>query len=185
MNDVTRILSRIESGDPAAAELLLPLVYDELRRLAALKLAQERPGGTLQATALVHEGYIRLVDTEKSQHWNSRGHFFSAAAEAMRSILVESARRRQSQKRGGNRARAELDASNLAAPQDADDLLDLDEALTRLAETDKQAAQLVQLRYFAGLPMDQAAEILGVSKRQAYYIWSYARSWLHHELRND
>jgi RNA polymerase sigma factor (TIGR02999 family) len=181
MNDVTHILSQIELGDPTAAEQLLPLVYDELRKLAAQKLAHEQPGRTLQATALVHEGYIRLVDTEKAQHWNSRGHFFAAAAEAMRRILVESARRRRSQKRGGDRLRNELEESNLAAPENTEDLLDLDEALTRLAETDKQAAQLVQLRYFAGLPMEQAAEILGVSKRQAHYIWS----WLHHELRDD
>jgi RNA polymerase sigma factor (TIGR02999 family) len=184
MNDVTRVLSRIESGDPAAAEQLLPLVYDELRKLATQKLAQEQPGRTLQATALVHEGYIRLVDTEKAQHWNSRGHFFAAAAEAMRRILVESARRRRSQKRGGEHVRQELDESNVASPENAD-LLALDEALTRLAATDKEAAQLVQLRYFAGLPMEEAAEILGVSRRQAHYIWSYARAWLHHELRDD
>jgi RNA polymerase sigma factor (TIGR02999 family) len=185
MNDVTRILSRIESGDPTAAEQLLPLVYDELRKLAAQKLAQEQPGRTLQATALVHEGYIRLVDTEKAQHWNSRGHFFAAAAEAMRRILVEDARRRRSQKRGGHYARQELDESNQSVIESSVDLLELDEALTRLAETDQQAAQLVQLRYFAGLSMEQAAELLGVSRRQAHYIWSYARTWLHRELRDD
>src|SRR5262245_17515053 len=163
MNDVTRILSAIEQGDVHAAEQLLPLVYGELRRLAAQKLAQEAPGQTLQATALVHEAYLRLVDVEKVQHWNSRGHFFGAAAEAMRRILVENARRKQALKRGGGHAREALDESAIAAPEASDDLLALDEALSQLAQADLQAAELVKLRYFGGLTGKQAAEALGIS----------------------
>ena len=182
MSDVTRILSAIEQGDPQAAEQLLPLVYDELRKLAAQKLAQERPGQTLQATALVHEAYIRLVDVENAEHWNSRGHFFAAAAEAMRRILVENARRKKRHKRGGGLVREKLDPSNIAAPEVSDDLLALDDALNRLAATDERAAKLIQLRYFAGLSIDQAAEILGISPRTADRLWAYARAWLHSEI---
>jgi len=178
MTDVTRILSRIESGDPQAAEQLLPLVYDELRRLAAEKMAQENPGQTLQATALVHEAYLRLVDTEKPQHWDSRGHFFAAAAEAMRRILVDSARRKKSEKRGGDRDRVELD-SELTTPQSkGPDMLAVDDAVSRLALADPQAAELVKLRYFAGFSITQVAEILGISRSTAYEQWSYARAWL-------
>src|SRR5262245_45324724 len=165
MTEVTRILSAIEQGDPQAAEQLLPLVYNELRKLAAQKLAQEKPGQTLDATALVHDAYIRLVDTDKVQHWNSRGHFFSAAAEAMRRILVESARRKKRIKHGGGRDRQELPASQIVAPEISDDLLQLDAALDRLNEHDHEAAELVKLRYFAGLTIPQAAQILGVSPR--------------------
>jgi RNA polymerase sigma factor (TIGR02999 family) len=178
MNDVTQILSQIESGNPSAAEQLLPLVYEELRKLAAAKLAQEKPGQTLQATSLVHEAYVRLVDVEKAQQWNSRGHFFGAAAEAMRRILVENARRRAREKHGGDRIREELAASEIAAPEVAGDLLALDEALEGLAQHDPQSAELVKLRYFAGLTIPQAAEILGVSPRKADFIWSFARAWL-------
>jgi RNA polymerase sigma factor (TIGR02999 family) len=185
MSDVTRILSDIEQGDPHAAEQLLPLVYDELRKLAASKLAQEKPGQTLEATALVHEAYLRLVHANAVPGWNGRGHFFAAAAEAMRRILVENARGRRSIKRGGGRARQELDEPNLAAPERTADLLALDEALAKLAITDKQAAELVKLRFFAGLPMNQAAQFLGMSERSAHYLWAYARSWLRKELREN
>src|SRR5438093_1416861 len=169
MNEVTRVLSAIQQGDPHAAAQLLPLVYEELRQLAAAKLAQEKPGQTLEATALVHEAYLRLVASpgrefgEAEPHWNSRGHFFAAAAQAMRRILVENARRKSSLKRGGLRAREELDPENLVVSQVPDELLALDEALSQLAATDPQAAQLVNLRYFAGLTIKQAAEILGIS----------------------
>jgi RNA polymerase sigma factor (TIGR02999 family) len=184
MSDVTRILSQIESGDPRAAEQLLPLVYDELRKLAAARLAQENPGQTLQATALVHEAYLRLVgDDGQEQLWNSRGHFFAAAAEAMRRILVEQARRKASLKRGGQWQRQPLGEITLEPLNDADELLSLDEALTRLAAADYQAAQVLQLRYFAGLTIDQTAEALGISPRTACYAWDYARSWLRQELR--
>jgi RNA polymerase sigma factor (TIGR02999 family) len=182
MSDVTQILSQIESGDPSAAEQLLPVVYEELRKLAAQKLAHENPGQTLQATALVHEAYVRLVDVEKAQHWNSRGHFFGAAAEAMRRILVENARRRARDKHGGDRIREELAPSEIAAPEVAGDLLALDEALERLVQHDPQSAELVKLRYFAGLTIPQAAEILGVSPRKADFIWSFARAWLRREI---
>jgi RNA polymerase sigma factor (TIGR02999 family) len=183
MSDVTRILTAIEQGDPSAAELLLPLVYDELRQLAAQKLAQEQPGQTLQATALVHEAYVRLVEVEKLQHWNSRGHFFAAAAEAMRRILVENARRKRALKRGGGHARQVLDESQLAAPAVADDLLALDEALSQLAVADPQAAELVKLRYFSGLTVKQAAAVLGISPRTADFLWTYARAWLLQRLQ--
>ena len=186
MSDVTLILSQIESGDPKAAEQLLPLVYDELRKLAAAKLAQEKPGQTLQATALVHEAYLRLVGPgEHQQSWDNRGHFFAAAAEAMRRILVEHARHKGRLKRGGGVLRETLDEGRLGANEDADELLALDEALTKLVETDALAAKLVQLRYFAGLTMEQAAEVLKISPRSAYYTWSYARSWLHREIRGE
>jgi RNA polymerase sigma factor (TIGR02999 family) len=177
MSEVTRILSAIEQGDPSAAEQLLPLVYDELRRLAAQRLAQEKPGQTLQATALVHEAYLRLVDVEKAQQWNSRGHFFAAAAEAMRRILVDNARRKQSQKRGGDRVRLDLDQV-AATSERLDDVLDIDAALAGLAAADPQAAELVKLRYFAGLTIPQAAVTLGVSPRGADFLWAYARAWL-------
>jgi RNA polymerase sigma factor (TIGR02999 family) len=182
VNEVTRILSAIERGDPHAAGQLLPLVYEELRQLAAQKLAHETPGPTLQATALVHEAYLRLVDVAQAQQWNSRGHFFAAAAEAMRRILVENARRKECQKRGGGLARQELDPDQLIAPAIREDLLALDEALTRLAGVNPQAAQLVQLRYFAGLPIPEAAQTLGISPRSADRLWAYARAWLHQEI---
>ncbi len=185
MTDVTRILSAIEQGDSHAAEQLLPLVYEQLRKLAADRLAHERPGQTLQATALVHEAYVRLVDQEKAQHWNSRGHFFAAAAEAMRRILVESARRKASFKRGGGMERVEWPESDFAAPERSFDLLALDEALTQLALTDGLAADLVKLRYFAGLTSAQAAEALDISQRKAERTWAYARSWLFKRLQTD
>jgi RNA polymerase sigma factor (TIGR02999 family) len=175
MNEVTRILSATNQGDPHVAAQLLPLVYDELRRLAAQKLAQEKPGQTLQPTALVHEAYLRLVDVEQAAHWNSRGHFFAAAAEAMRRILVEQARRKQADKRGGGRQRVSLDDADVACTPPDDDLLDIDEALTRLAGEDPQAAQLIQLRYFAGLSLEDAAEVVGLSRSSAYEHWAYAR----------
>jgi RNA polymerase sigma factor (TIGR02999 family) len=175
MNDVTRILSAVEQGDPHAAEQLLPLVYEELRKLAAHKLAQEKPGQTLQATALVHEAYLRLVDVEKAQHWNSRGHFYAAAAEAMRRILIDDARRKQADKRGGPRKRIPLDAADVAYTPPQEDILSIDEALTRLVAEDPQAAQLIQLRYFAGLSLADAAEVVGISRSNAYEHWAYAR----------
>jgi RNA polymerase sigma factor (TIGR02999 family) len=183
MSEVTRILSAIEAGDPRAAAELLPLVYDELRRLAAARLAAERLGQTLQPTALVHEAYLRLVGGGEPQDWNSRGHFFAAAAEAMRRILVESARRKGRQRHGGGRRQIELDeAISVAAPEPSEDLLDLDEALTRLEATDPTAAGLVKLRYFAGLSMPDAAAALGLPLRTAERNWTYARTWLHREL---
>jgi RNA polymerase sigma factor (TIGR02999 family) len=184
MSDVTRILSAIEQGDTHAAEQLLPLVYDELRKLATQRLAQEKPGQTLEATALVHEAYLRLVDTDVAKEWNSRGHFFAAAAEAMRRILVEKARRKRRHKHGGDVRRVDLDvAVSVAAP--ADDLLALDEALTSLADVDPLAAKLVTLRYFSGLTMSDAAEALGMSLRTAQRNWTYAKSWLHRALTDD
>jgi RNA polymerase sigma factor (TIGR02999 family) len=185
MSDVTRILSAIEQGDPAAASELLPLVYDELRKLAAQKLAGETPGQTLQPTALVHEAYLRLVSGDPERHWDSRGHFFAAAALAMRRILVEIARQKASLKRGGDRNRSDVAESLLAAPEPREDLLALDAALARLAETDKQAAELVQLRYFAGLPIPEIAEILGISPRTADRLWAYAKAWLHQEIEGS
>ena len=185
MNNVTQILSAIERGDPHAAEQLLPLVYQELRRLASQKLAQEKPGQTLQATALVHEAYLRLVDTEKAQRWNSRRHFFAAAAEAMRRILVERARARGSLKRGGGRDRLDLEDLTVASPERPDDLLALDEALTGLAAAEPQAAELVHLRYFAGQTMSAAADLLGLSLRSTHRLWAYAKAWLLQELERD
>lgn len=185
MADVTQILSHIEQGDLSAADKLLPLVYDELRKLAAARLARERPGNTLQATALVHDAYMRLVDVERAQHWKSRGHFFAAAAEAMRRILIESARRKATRKRGGGQVGPLLDkpVADVADVRDPDVLLDLNEALDRLEREDPVAAQLVKLRYFAGLTNEQAAEVLQVSVRNVYYVWAYARSWLRRALR--
>ncbi len=170
-----RVLNAIDQGDPHAAEQLLPLVYDALRELAAAKLAQEKPGQTLQATALVHEAYLRLVDGGKAAHWNSRAHFFGAAAEAMRRILVDQARRKQADKRGGKGRRVPLDAADVGFTSPADELLDIDEALTRLVAEDPQAARLIQLRYFAGLLIEDAAEVVGISRSTAYEHWSYAR----------
>jgi len=175
MSDVTQILSQIESGDPLAAEQLLPLVYDELRKLAAAKLAQEKPGQTLQATALEHDAYLKLVDTDNAQRWNSRAHFFAAAAEAMRRILVDQARRKQAQRRGGLNQRVALDAADVGCTTPDNELLDIDEALTLLAVEDSQAARLIQLRYFAGLSFEDAAELVGLSRSTAYEHWSYAR----------
>jgi RNA polymerase sigma factor (TIGR02999 family) len=185
MTDVTQILSQIESGDPSAAEQLLPLVYDELRKLAAAKLAHEKPGQTLQATGLVHEAYLRLVGVEKSQHWNSRGHFFAAAAEAMRRILVDNARKKQSLRRGGPAKRLPLEQLDPSALAPDESLLALDEALVRLEQLDKIKADLVKLRYFAGLTIPQAAKALGVSTTTANRNWAYARAWLHEELKSD
>ena len=183
MTDATRILSAIEQGDSNAAEQLLPLVYDELRRLAAQRLAQEKPGQTLQATALVHEAYLRLVDTDKAAHWNSRGHFFAAAAEAMRRILVENARRKKRSKHGGDRQRIDLD-SRIALDPEPDDLVALDEALSRLATEDAPAAELVKLHFFGGLAIEQVATVLGLSRASAYRLWAYARAWLRAEIEN-
>ena len=183
MTDVTLILSAIELGDPHAAEQLLPLVYDELRKLAAQKLAQEKPGQTLEATALVHEAYLRLVDADQAQHWNSRGHFFAAAAEAMRRILIEQARRKQSNKVGGGRQRVPLDeAASLVQPPH-EDVLALDDALERLARHDARKAQLVKLRFFAGLSTPEAARILNISLPTAERDWTYARTWLYAALK--
>ena len=175
MSHVTRILSAIEAGDPQAAEQLLPLVYDELRKLATQRLAQEKPGQTLQPTALVHEAYLRLVDVKQAPQWNGRGHFFAAAAEAMRRILVDQARRKLADKRGGGGRRIPLDAVDFSSTSPADDYLGIDEALTRLAEEDPLSARLIQLRFFAGLSIEEAAEIVGISRSAAYEHWAYAR----------
>jgi RNA polymerase sigma factor (TIGR02999 family) len=182
MSEVTRILSAIEQGDGQAAEALLPLVYDELRKLAAARLAQEKPGQTLQATALVHEAYLRLVDAEEAQKWNSRGHFFAAAAEAMRRILVEQARRKSSLKHGGGRPRIELPEVAAEASGPILDLLALDEALEKLAAKHPRKAQLIKLRFFAGMSIQQAAEALGISHTTADNDWAYAKSWMQVEL---
>ena len=188
MSDVTHILNAIEQGDPHAAEQLLPLVYEELRKLAGLKMAQEAPGQTLQATGLVHEAYLRLVASpgrksgEQDQHWNSRGHFFAAAAEAMRRILVEQARHKKSAKGGGQHRRVELDDEQLAAPSRNIDLIALDEALNKLASHDRRKAELVKLRFFAGLTIHQAAAALGIAESTADADWAYAKSWLRLEL---
>jgi RNA polymerase sigma factor (TIGR02999 family) len=185
MSDVTRILGQIESGDPSAAEQLLPLVYDELRKLAAARMAEERPGQTLQATALVHEAYLRLVTPAPEVKWDSRGHFFAAAAEAMRRILVDQARRRNAAKRGGAAGREELRESAIAAPRPPDELLAIHEVLDGLAAVDPAAANLVKLRFFAGLSMAEAAEALGISVRSAYDVWAYARAWLHQKMAEE
>ena len=183
MTDVTQILSTIEQGDPSIAEELLPLVYDELRKLAAAKLANEKPGQTLQATALVHEAYLRLVDVDRAQHWDSRGHFFAAAAEAMRRILVEQVRRKQRVKHGGEHRRLPL--ADHPAEEPGDDLVVLDEALTRLGEEDAEAAKVVELRYFAGLSHEGVAQTLNISIYQARQKWTYGRAWLRAALTND
>ncbi len=182
MTDVTRILSAIEQGDPSAAEQLLPLVYEELRKLAAARMAQENPGQTLEATGLVHEAYLRLVDVEKAQHWDSRGHFFSAAAEAIRRILVENARRKGRVRHGGGRRRVELEEAVSLAEAPCDVLLDLDDALSKLTTHDPAKAELVKLRHFAGLSIDETAELLGISRTTAKRHWAYARAWLLAEL---
>jgi RNA polymerase sigma factor (TIGR02999 family) len=178
MTEVTRILDAIQHGDPSGAQQLLPLIYDELRKLAAQKIALERPGQTLQATALVHEAYIRLVDTEQAQHWNSRGHLFAAAAEAMRRILVEQARHKDTAKAGGEFQRISLSAIEPLLPNPAVDLLELNDALDKLAAKDPRKAELVKLRFFAGLTIEQAAEVLGISTSTADADWAYAKSWL-------
>jgi RNA polymerase sigma factor (TIGR02999 family) len=178
MSDVTAILSAVEQGDAQAAAQLLPLVYEELRRLAARKLAREAPGQTLQATALVHEAYLRLVKGEKERHWKGRGPFFAAAAEAMRRILVDRARRKRSRKRGGDWGRVELEEASLATAEDSEEVLAVDEALAGLAAVDAQAAELVKLRYFAGLSIAETAETLNLSPRSADRLWAYARAWL-------
>jgi RNA polymerase sigma factor (TIGR02999 family) len=186
MNEVTRIVSELAQGDAQAAGQLLPLVYEELRKLAEARLAQEKPGQTLQATALVHEAYLRLVDVEKPQQWSGRGHFFAAAAEAMRRILVEQARRKRSLKRGSDQERHNLDeASLVAGDQPDEDLLALDEALAKLAATDQTSAELVKLRYFAGLTLPEAAEALGMSARTAGRLWAFAHAWLRREVEGS
>jgi RNA polymerase sigma factor (TIGR02999 family) len=183
MSEVTRILCAIGQGDPNAAEQLLPLVYDELRQLASQKLAQEKPGQTLQATALVHEAYLRLVDVDQVQSWDGRGHFFAAAAEAMRRILINRARDRGRRKRGGGWRRLRLELIDLSLAEPPDELLDLNDALDRLAQVDPACAELVKLRFFAGLTLDEAAETLGVVRRTADRYWAFARSWLYAALR--
>jgi RNA polymerase sigma factor (TIGR02999 family) len=185
MSEVTRILSAIEDGDPHAAEQLLPLVYEELRKLAAQRLAQEKPGQTLQATGLVHEAYVRLVDTAKAQHWNSRGHFFAAAAEAMRRILVEGARHKSRLKHGRQQQRVDLDSGCAVTAAPSLDLLALDEALSRLAEAEPAKVELVKLRFFAGLTMPEAAAALDISLATAERYWTFAKSWLYAELADD
>jgi RNA polymerase sigma factor (TIGR02999 family) len=183
MSEVTRILSAIEQGDPHAAEQLLPLVYDELRQLAAAKLAREKPGQTLQATALVHEAYVRLVDTDQARHWSSRGHFFAAVAEAMRRILIDQARHKQSLRQGGDRKRQPLEHAEIAAPEPSLDVLAVNDALERFEQLDPLKARLVKLRYFTGLTLPQAADALGISPTTADRYWAYARAWLHTELK--
>jgi RNA polymerase sigma factor (TIGR02999 family) len=183
MGDVTRILAGIEQGDPAAAEQLLPLVYDELRKLAAHRLTQEKPGQTLQATALVHEAYLRLVDVREAQQWNSRGHFFAAAAEAMRRLLVEKARRKKRLRHGGERRRVDLDTQLFISNQSDDSLLALDDALGRLAADEPEAAEVVKLRYFAGLTIEETAAAMNISARTVNRHWTYARAWLYDQLK--
>ena len=182
MGDVTQILSKIEDGDPSAAENLLPLIYDELRALASAKMADESPDNTLQATALVHEAYVRLVDVDQAQHWNSRGHFFSAAAEAMRRILVEAARRKEGPRQGGKMRRQDIDVDLAEIEDPSHEILEVHEALHELAKEKPLVASLVELRYFGGLSLEDAANTLGISIRTASRYWSYARIWLHHEI---
>jgi RNA polymerase sigma factor (TIGR02999 family) len=185
MSEVTRILSAIEQGDPNAAEQLLPLVYEELRKLASQRLAREKPGQTLQPTALVHEAYLRLLGDEGGSHWNSRGHFIGAAAEAMRRILVDNARRKQTEKHGGKRKRLDFTQAEPITQADPDQVLDLDEALTVLAGEDPDAAQVAKLRLFAGLSIEEAAQALSVSRAHAYRQWAYARAWLQARLHEQ
>ncbi len=185
MSDITQLLLQIERGDPSAPEELLPLVYDELRKLAAARLAQEKPGQTLQATALVHDAYIRLVDVDQAQHWNSRGHFFAAAAEAMRRILVENARRKLRVRHGGDMTRVELNEAELVAELPPDELLGLNDAIENLAKHDRPAAELVKLKYFAGLSVEQAADVLGLSRANAYRHWTYAKAWLLSQIQSE
>jgi len=184
MNEVTHILKAIEQGDPDAADRLLPMVYEELRQLAGQRLTREPVGQTLQATALVHEAYVRLVDVEHQQQWNSRGHFFAAAAEAMRRILVENARRKRSHKHGGQLVRRELHEESIAPPPNQHDLLAVHAALESLEGVDVQAAELVKLRYFTGLTVPQSAEALGLSTRTTERLWTWSKAWLYHEIQN-
>jgi len=184
MSDVTRILTAIEHGDPAAADALLPLVYEELRRLAAAKLSKEKAGQTLQPTMLVHEAYLRLVDVDRPQQWNGRGHFFGAAAEAMRRILVEQARRKMSQKHGGNLRRVEQDVAAASIENPVEDLLALDEALTQFEQQWPDKARLVKLKYFAGLTIPEASQAMSISTATAERYWRFARAWLHSELKS-
>jgi RNA polymerase sigma factor (TIGR02999 family) len=181
MNEVTRILSAVKQGDPQAAEQLLPVVYDELRKLAAARLAHEKPGQTLQPTALVHEVYLRLVDVEHAQHWNSRGHFFGAAAQAMRRILIEQARRKAAERRGGSMRRVDFRHAEAVAAS-PEDLLAVDEILDRLTAHDAVAAELLKLRYFAGLSVEEAAQLLGLSRTSAYRLWTFVRAWVGAQL---
>ena len=183
MSDVTKILSAIERGDENAADQLLPLVYQELRKLAAAKLAKAKPGQTIQPTVLVHEAYVRLVDVDQPQQWNGRGHFFGAAAEAMRRILVENARRKRSQKHGGDLRRVELDVADVAIENPSEDLLALDEPLTRFEQQWPDKAKLVKLKYLAGLTIPEASEVIGVSTATAERYWKFARAWLHSQLK--
>lgn len=183
MSDVTRILSQINDGDPSAAGQLLPLLYDELRKLAAAKMAQEKPGQTLQATALVHEAYIRLVDRDSVQQWDSRGHFFAAAAEAMRRILVENARHKMERKHGGDLRRIDVECVELPTSLPPDELIDLNEALDELAQTDPKKAKFVTLRYFGGMTVEQAAEVCDISRVTAHRYWRFCRAWLHRRLK--
>jgi RNA polymerase sigma factor (TIGR02999 family) len=185
MNEVTTLLNALGQGDPHAASRLLPLVYDELRKLAAQRMAQEQPGQTLQPTALVHEAYVRLVGNSPDRPWNDRGHFFAAAAEAMRHILVDNARRKRRARHGGDRQRVPLEDQMAAPPDRAEDLLALDEALHKLAGEDPEAASVVQLRYFAGLSVEEAARALGLSRATAFRHWTFARAWLLQELHGD
>lgn len=185
MNDVTKILNAIDQGDPSATDQLLPLVYEELRKLAGAKMANERPGQTLDATALVHEAYVRLVDSEQTSQWANRRHFFAAAAEAMRRILINNAHRKNAVKHGGGRKREEMDEAVVAAPEVREDLVALDEALTKLAQNEPDVAELVKLRYFAGCTIKQAAELLDISPRTADSWWAYARTWLLTELKAE
>jgi RNA polymerase sigma factor (TIGR02999 family) len=184
MTEVTRILAAIEQGNPQVAEQLLPLVYSELRRLAAQKLSREKPGQTLQPTALVHEAYLRLVDVDQAQHWDSRGHFFAAAAEAMRRILVDGARRKRAEVHGGGRQRVELSEGDWLSRATPDEIVSLDDSLCRLAEDDSASAEIVKLRLFAGMSVDEAARCLGISRASAYRHWAYARAWLVAERRS-
>ena len=185
MSDVTQILSQIEQGDPSAAEQLLPLVYSELRKLAAQKMAQEKPGQTLQATALVHEAYIRLVDVDKAQHWNSRSHFFGAAAQAMRRIIVDNARRKRSLKQGGGLIRQSVSLDQLSKPETSDELLAVDDALKTLSAENPAVARLVELKYFGGLTLGEAASALEISVRTANRYWAYAKAWIHNAVGVD
>lgn len=185
MSEVTRILNQIENGDPSKADQLLPLVYEELRELAAARLANEKPGQTLQATALVHDAYLRLVDVDKAQHWDSRGHFFAAAAEAMRRILVDIARRKKRPKHGGDLNRVDLDLACTLTHDSGEDLLALDDVLTKFASVEPKKAELVKLRFFAGMTIPEAAETIGISRATAERYWTYARVWLYCELDGD
>ena len=185
MADVTQILSQIEEGDPEAAEKLLPLVYDELRKLAAAKMAQEKPGQTLQATGLVHEAYLRLVDADGRSRWDSRRHFFGAAARSMQQILVENARRKHRAKHGGDHSRVDVDLVDIPTTMTSDDLLALNEALERLRREEPVKAELVVLRYFGGMTTEQAAELLGISRVTAHRYWTFARAWLHQQVSGE